>query len=265
MSIREAMTCRLFIDEVGNGDLRGAAADDNVRYLSLTGILTKIDLHERAISPLVNDLKVDIFGTADVILHRREIVRREGIFSLLRNKEKAQSFDAALLGLIKDCPYLAITISIDKREHLERYSTWHFDPYHYCLRCLIERYVMWLRRHKLTGDVAIEPRFPKVDKKVKKSFQIIYEQGTQHISATAVREHLLSRDIKFIPKRSNVAGMQLCDLLAHPSYRSMKLERLGLPEPPDFGTDIVEILRRHRYSRHPKSQKISGWGRKWLP
>jgi hypothetical protein len=184
---------------------------------------------------------------------------------MLRNDEQAQAFDVGLLALVRDCPYLAITISIDKREHLLRYSAWHFDPYHYCLRCLIERYVLWLRRHKLTGDVAIEPRFPKVDRKVKKSFRIIYEQGTGHISARAVQEHLLSHDIKFLPKNLNVAGMQLCDLLAHPSYRSMKLEREGLPEPPDFGTAIVDILRSRRYSRHPKSKEITGWGRKWLP
>ncbi len=259
------MTCRLFIDEVGNGNLRGAAADDNVRYLSLTGILTKIDLHERAIRPSVDELKIDIFGTADVILHRREIMRREGIFSALRDKGKAEEFDMALLTLIRDCPYLAITIAIDKREHLDRYKAWHFDPYHYCLRCLVERYVLWLRRHSLTGDVAIEPRFPKADKRVKQSFQMIYERGTGLISSATVQEHLSSHDIKFIPKKLNVAGMQLCDLLAHPSYRSMKLERDDIPEPPDFGTNIVEILRKQRYSRHPKSKVIDGWGRKWLP
>jgi hypothetical protein len=183
----------------------------------------------------------------------------------LRDIEVGREFDSGVLRLVKECPYRAITVTIDKRDHLSRYGLWHFDPYHYCLRCLIERYVLWLRRHSLSGDVAIEPRFPKADKKVKQSFRLIYERGTEHISACVVHEHLLSHDIRFMAKSHNVAGMQLCDLLAHPSYRSMKLERQELLEPPDFGTAIVDILRDHRYSRHPKSGVIAGWGRKWLP
>jgi hypothetical protein len=259
------MACRLFIDEVGNGDLRGAAADDNVRYLSLTGILTKRELYDRAITPMVNDLKTDVFGRTDVILHRREIMRREGPFAILRNEETKIAFDAGVLSLVRECPYLATTVNIDKREHLSTYGVWHFDPYHYCLRCLIERYVLWLRRHDLTGDVAIEPRFPKADKKVKASFRLIYDCGTEHISPTIIQQHLLSHDIKFVPKSQNCAAMQLCDMLAHPSYRSMKLEREEMPEPADFGTSIVEILRDRRYSRHLRSGQVAGWGRKWLP
>jgi hypothetical protein len=259
------MACRLFIDEVGNGDLRGAAADDNVRYLSLTGILTKRDLYDRAIVPMVNDLKMDVFGRTDIIFHRREIMRREGPFTVLRDQDTKTAFDNGVMLLVKECPYLAITIAIDKRAHLDTYGVWHFDPYHYCLRCLIERYVLWLRRHGLTGDVAIEPRFPKADKKVKASFRLIYDRGTEHISPKVIQQHLISHDIQFVGKKLNCPAMQLCDLLAHPSYRSMKLERDGLAEPLDFGTAIVGILRDRRYSRHPKSGAIAGWGRKWLP
>src|SRR4051794_20988562 len=45
------MTCRLFVDEVGNGDLNGAATDPNIRYLSLTGIITKQRTHAAVIQP----------------------------------------------------------------------------------------------------------------------------------------------------------------------------------------------------------------------
>ena len=141
------MTCRLFIDEVGNGDLRGSATNDNVRFLRLTGILTKLSLHNQSISPALDDLKTDVFGRTDVILHRREILRREGVFVFLREEEKGKELDSCILRLIKECPYLAITVVIDKRDHLNTYGVWHCDPYQYCLRCLVERYVLWLRRH----------------------------------------------------------------------------------------------------------------------
>ncbi len=262
------MSCRLFIDEVGNADLRGSATEDNVRYLSLTGIITKQAVHDRYFQPHLDALKAAHFGHSEatpLILHRREIMRAEGPFAVLRDAGKRTAFDADLLCLLKTLPYIAITVTIDKREHLNRYAVWHFDPYHYCMRCMIERYVLWLNRHKLTGDVAAEPRFKKGDKRVKASFQKIYSEGTEHVPETIIQRRLTSHEIKFFPKMQNVAGMQVCDLLAHPSFRSMKHERDGVPSPDDFGTKIVDVLLRSRYSRDPRNKIIDGWGRKWLP
>jgi hypothetical protein len=45
------MRFRLFIDEVGNGDLKGAETDPNVRFLSLSGVITRLDLHDERIHP----------------------------------------------------------------------------------------------------------------------------------------------------------------------------------------------------------------------
>ena len=52
-----------------------------------------------------------------------------------------------------------MSLLIDRQEHSEKYPVWQFNPYHYCMRALVERYVLWLNRHKLTGDVLAEPRF----------------------------------------------------------------------------------------------------------
>lgn len=135
------MRCHLFIDEVGNGDLRGSANNDNERYLSLTGLITRLDMYERRFIPEVEAFKREIFGAevaANVIFHRREILRREGYFSILRDPSIAARFDAGLLQLFRNLPYLITTVTIDKREHLNTYAVWHYDPYHYCLRVLVE-------------------------------------------------------------------------------------------------------------------------------
>jgi hypothetical protein len=67
------MTCRLFIDEVGNDDTRSVSE----RYLSLTGIITKTHGHDRRITPAIEALKAKFFGHDPprkvVVLHRREI------------------------------------------------------------------------------------------------------------------------------------------------------------------------------------------------
>lgn len=262
------MLCRLYIDEVGNADLKNAPNDDNVRYLSLTGVTTLRSFHDETIQPAFDELKIDLFGhTQDspVILHRREVIDRTGPFAVLNDEKIRADFDRRTLDLIGKLPYIATTVTIDKAEHVERYGVWHFDPYHYCMRCLIERFVLWLRRHDWTGDVVAETRYRQVDKKVKASFQRIWRDGTEFISAPIVQERLTSREIKLFPKSQNCAGLQLCDLIAHPSFRAMRRLRNGEPIPDDFGGKVAAILEDKKLARNPKTGTIYGWGRKWLP
>lgn len=262
------MDLRLYIDEVGNGDLRGAATDQNIRYLSLTGVVAIREHHDRVISRRMDEVKqlLPAHSTGSpVILHRREIVRREGAFGVLGDEALATKFNTALLAMFREAPYLAITVQIDKLAHLETYGVWHFDPYHYCMRCLLERYVLYLRRKDWRGDVVVEPRNKKVDKKLKASFERTYRDGTENIPGAVFQKYLLSKDVAFFPKKANVAGLQLCDLLAHPSARAMRFARDCIEAPDDFGSKVVQILVDRRYARNPSTKLIDGYGTKWLP
>ncbi|MGO9944372.1 MAG: DUF3800 domain-containing protein [Rhodoblastus sp.] len=262
------MKFRLYIDEVGNGDLKGAAKDPNVRFLSLTGVLTRTDIHEKVIQPEIDSLKHRLFGHTPqipVVLHRREIMRKEGPFSVLHKNSVLDEFNYELFASLEKFSYRVITIQIDKQAHLENYNIWHFDPYHYCLRCMIERYALYLQYNKLKGDVMIEARNKNSDKKLKASFAKIYENGTENMNGRSIRRVLLSKDIMMKPKTANIAGLQIADLLAHPSARHMRFEREGVPHPEDFGTKIAKMLIDKKYRRDPRTFRIDGYGLKWLP
>ena len=168
-------------------------------------------------------------------------------------------------GLIETLPYIALTVLIDKHAHIQKYPVWHFNPYHYCMRAIVERYVLWLNRQGLTGDVVAEPRFKKVDMALKKSFAYIYKHGTENIPPATIQKCLTSHEIKFDPKANNVCGLQLVEMIAHPSHQSLRAEALSEPMTAEFGLKIVELLYRSRYSRNPKNGDVVGWGRKRLP
>jgi hypothetical protein len=259
------MTCRLYIDEVGNDDTKSPSE----QYLSLTGIIAKTHAHDRQIQPEIECLKNRIFGHNPpqylVVLHRKEIVRKERPFDCLWNPEINDDWERSILKLIGTLPYIAITVAIDKHEHAEKYLVWQFNPYHYCMRALIERYVLWLNRHHLTGDVVAEPRFKKQDKKLKRSFNYIYDHGTEHIPAPTVQRCLTSREIKFETKKANVCGLQLVEMIGHPSHQAMRSEMTGVPMTAAFGKKVHNILLQSRYARHPKTGRIDGWGMKKLP
>jgi hypothetical protein len=236
------MTCRLFIDEVGNDDIDHPAE----QYLSLTGIMCNSAGHNNHIRPKIEAAKAKFFGhnppNKVVILHRRELVRHEPPFEALQDAATNAAWEQTVLQLVENLPYTAITVMIDKHEHKDRYKVWHHNPYHYCLTALIERYVMQLKQDKERGDVVAEPRFKRVDKALKKAFEYIWTNGTGNVSPQEVQAHLTSKELKFAAKTANACGLQLVELIAHASHHGTRAEYTGVPMKANFGKQVYDLL-----------------------
>ena len=132
------MKYRLYVDEVGNPDL-DSSADENHRFLCLTGVIIDLDYVSKVLSPELEVLKVKYFGShpdEPIIFHRKELLRRKPPFSVLQNPGIERSFNEELLLKLRQWEYTVISVIIDKREHAEKYSAWRYDPYHYCQEVL---------------------------------------------------------------------------------------------------------------------------------
>jgi hypothetical protein len=212
-------------------------------------------------------IKEEFFGkTAQPInFHRRDILNRKGPFSILKDPSLRAQFDEKLFAYLRDQTYIVITVVIDKREHLSKYAVWHYDPYHYCMHCLVERYCIWLNRNRAVGDVVIEPRYKDADKRLKKSYNALFHKGTDWLSPKIAQRVLTTHELKFVQKKENWAGLQIADLIAHPSFRAMRLAKDDKDPPTDFGSRIADLLADSKLARHPTRNTISGYGRKWLP
>ena len=260
------MKYRLYIDEVGNSDVN-ASREPNHRYLSLTGIIVDLSHVAGTMHPEIEKLKTDFFGQhpdEPLILHRKELVNRQPPFSALRNPAVELSFNNSLLGLINTLDYKVLTVVIDKLQHLEQYQVWRYDPYHYCMEVLIERYAKWLKRNGAAGDVLAESRGKREDLRLKAAFSRIHERGTRYVGQEVIQDVLTSKELKVKPKANNIAGLQLADLLAHPSYKCALARKLNQRLAENFGGRVAAILEESKYDRST-SGTIDGWGRKWLP
>jgi len=257
---------RLYVDEVGNPDM-GASQDPNHRYLSLTGVILELGYVDQVVHPRLEALKRSFFRShvdEPVILHRKELVNRKPPFDALRDAALETEFNTELLRLMRELDYTVITAVLDKLEHQQRYTAWRYDPYHYCLHVLTERYVMWLRRRNSTGDVMAESRGGKEDLRLKASFERICLDGTQYLAPDHMITALTSRQLKVKPKAGNISGLQLADLIAHPSFKAALALQSGQPLPDNFGGRIARILLDYKYDRRADGT-VSGWGIKWLP
>jgi hypothetical protein len=260
------MKYRLYVDEVGNPDLR-ASKDSNHRYLSLTGVIFELEYVATTVFPTIEQMKRDYFNShpdEPVILHRKELVNKKHPFESLRDVGIEEEFNRSLLHLLQNLDYAVITIVLDKLEHSQRYEHWRFDPYHYCLTVIVERYILWLKRSEVVGDVMAESRSGNEDMRLKAAFEDVYMHGSDFMKPEMFAAYLTSKQLKIKPKSNNIAGLQLADLIAYPSFRAMLAHNENQPSPDNFGGKIGTILETSKYVRGPDGQ-IDSWGRGWLP
>jgi len=260
------MKHRLYIDEVGNSDL-GSSQNPNQRYLSLTGVIIELGYVDKVLFPEMETIKRKFFTSHPddpIVFHRKELVNKEPPFSALKNSKVEREFNVEILESLIRWDYTVITAVVDKLQLIEQYQVWRYDPYHYCLKILVERYIRWLQRHNSEGDILAESRGGREDMRLKKSFEKVYEEGSDWVTPDLLQVHLTSGQVKVKPKANNIAGLQLADLIAHPSYKVSltRRNREGLPD--NFGGQIGQILLDSKYDRSP-SGRIDGWGIKWLP
>ncbi|TYO99978.1 uncharacterized protein DUF3800 [Geothermobacter ehrlichii] len=246
------MKYRIYIDEVGNPDLE-SSDNPNHRFLSLTGVIIELGHVQDVVAPQLEALKREYFRShpdEPVILHRKELVNMKNPFHVLKDPEVRGRFDKQLLRLLTDWQYSVISVCIDKKNHKDTYQVWRYEPYHYCLAVLLERYFFFLNEKGCQGDVMAESRGGKEDMRLKKSFAALWDEGTEYIPAEKFHGVLTSKQLKVKPKTNNVAGLQLADLLAHPSRNEILKEKdlleSGLRP---FGQEIVKILREKYYQR----------------
>ena len=256
------MKHRIYVDEVGNPDLE-SSDDLNHRFLSLTGVIVRLDEVQKVIHPQMEELKRRYFHDhpdEPVVLHRKEMLNGTPPFEALRDEATREGFDAALLSLLEAWDYTVMTVCLDKKRHKETYSTWRYDPYHYCLAVLLERFVFFLNRRGAQGDMLAESRGGHEDRRLKRSFSRLWELGTDYVPPDQFRRALTSKQLKVKVKANNIAGLQLADLVAHPSRNEILIENghLGRPLAP-FAQKVVSILQS-KYDR----QGVRTFGKKFI-
>ena len=260
---------RLFVDEVGNHDMHHCRSS-NERFLTLFGVITEDgDAHEQVVTEM-RVLKEEFFGSNSenpLILHRADIAGMKRQFRVMTtwDETKKKAFNDALLACYKRWQYVALVVTIDKAAHLDLYGPFHHEPYYYCMKVLLERYVMFLNRRKGRGDVMFESRNRVLDEALRRDFYGLQRQGTKHIAAEVWQERLTSPKLKLVAKAADIAGLQLADMLAHSAHYDVLVENnLASKQSSQHGIRVTQVLRSAKYDRK-WGGKIQGYGMKLLP
>ena len=106
-----------------------------------------------------------------------------------------------------------------------------------------------------------ESRGGKKDRRLKDSFSLLWKRGTDYMLPEKIQVVLTSRQLKVKSKANNISGLQLADLLAHPS-RNEILKEQGFPKKlGPFAEKVIDVLK-YKYDR--KGNSIYGYGKKFI-
>jgi hypothetical protein len=260
---------RIYIDESGDHTYYLNSKEPAKIYLGITGVIIKQEYNRTRFHPELEAFKQKHFPhnpDEPVILHRKDIINRIGPFWRLRNRERDEAFREDLLKLFKDLEYCLITVVIDKNNHIRRYGKTAYNPYHYCLMTMIERYCGFLKYHNAQGDVMAESRGKSEDRLLKAAYKSIYYDGTFYHSSEFFQNRLTSHEIKLKPKIKNISGLQFADLLAYPSKQEILIEYQRCSKYPEGSfTNMICDAIQFKYNRQIYQGRTIGYGKKFLP
>ncbi len=207
----------LFIDECGDHNL--AKYDPGFPVFTLCGILVS-RLNLNALNKAFEDLKEDIFGTKDVVIHSVDIRKWRGPFSILADEAlRVRFFEGIEKILSQHEAYVIVSCTILK-EQLNKFCVRgeEDDVYGLSLSYLIERSIFCVDNNDNEGapeiSVVVERRGKKEDNKLLDYYNGLRNRGTKWVEADRLRSRV--RDFGFKNKKDNIIGLQIADLIAYP-------------------------------------------------
>lgn len=226
----------LFIDESGEHSFEHI--DDNYPVFVLAGIIIDTDYHKNEVRPIVDQFKREKIGDSSVILRSSDMKANRNGFEFLWDDERRVQFWEDLNELMEGLDYKVVACAVDKYRAAERYENIHQDPYHYCLRVLVELFVMELQDVGDTGIIVPEKRGRAYDVPLENAWKETQLEGTKHFDA----ESVVRKIVDFMPleKSLRIPGLEMADLVANPVGRFV----IGKKMHRDWDI-IVSKFRRH--------------------
>ncbi|MDE6360507.1 MAG: DUF3800 domain-containing protein [Muribaculaceae bacterium] len=207
----------LFIDECGDHNL--ARFDPGFPVFTLCGILVSRQ-NLKALNKAFEDLKMEIFGTREVIIHSVDIRKWRGPFSVLADEVlRVKFFEGIERILSRNGAYVIVSCTILK-EQLSKFCVRgeEDDVYGLSLSYLIERSIFCVDNN-MHGElpeisIVVERRGKKEDTKLLNYYNGLRNRGTKWVTPERLRARI--NDFGFKNKKDNVVGLQIADLIAYP-------------------------------------------------
>ena len=227
------MQYNLYIDECGDQNL--ANFDEQFPIFTLCGVIVseekKVWLEEQ-----ISNLKQEFWGNQYTILHSRDIRKCQRGFEILFDLDvKKRFYDRVNAILGAKGVYTIVACSILKEPYIRNYGKFN-DVYSQSLSFVLERTVFYLdslKDKEIKLNTIVERRGKKEDEALRLYYNHLLDRGTYWVSPERMRKY--ANSFAMLPKKANIIGLQVADLIAYPVTRHI-LD----PNEPNMAFDIIK-------------------------
>jgi hypothetical protein len=181
----------------------------------------------------------------NILMKYRMYVDEVGNPDLESSKNPIHRF-LSLTGLIINLDYVSKSLHPEMESIKSKYFDYHPDD-----PVIFHRKEMVNAKYPFQAlkDHTTRNEF-KEDKRLKASFAKLWEEGTEYVGPERFKSVLTSKQLKVKPKVNNISGLQLADLIAHPSRNEILMENSLLDgKIGPFAEGVIAILQ-DKYYRH---------------
>lgn len=207
----------LFIDECGDHNLE--KYDPGFPVFTLCGILVSRN-NLKSLNKAFEELKFEIFGTKEIVIHSVDIRKWRGPFSVLENEKlRVRFFEGIERILSQHDVYVIVSCTILK-EQLTKFCIRgeKDDVYGLSLSYLIERSIFCVDNENKDKtpeiSIVVERRGKNEDNRLLNYYNGLRNRGTKWVVAERLRSRI--SDFGFKNKKDNIIGLQIADLIAYP-------------------------------------------------
>ena len=223
----------LYIDECGDHNL--ANFDEQFPIFTLCGVIVRDD-KRIWLENEIHTLKQDFWGNQYTILHSRDIRKCQRGFEILFDLDVKKHFYERINDILgTEGGYVIVACAILKEPYIRNYGKMN-DVYAQSLSFVLERAVFYLDSVKEDEEVelhtVVEMRGKKEDEKLHTFYMQLLDKGTYWVGSERLKQ--FAKSFTLLPKKANVIGLQVADLVAYPITR-----HILNPNEPNMAYDII--------------------------
>ncbi len=233
---------RLYIDELGTASPKDTTSE---LYILSGCSINKKDCKDLKIS--ADQIKFKYWGRTNIVLHSREIGRKENDFSILKDPKILKEFTADLNTFLFHSKIKLFFIVVDKTN--ARTAGWDDTKVHKDTTAfLIRNFLLILLANDSKGEIIIEASSVSKDVHLLDSLNFFLGAGIPKlgINHEKVKDTLTS--VSFVTKRNHDIEEQIADLFAYAAKIKYQSEVGGRRLKNDYEKMIAGILEKKLFS-----------------
>jgi hypothetical protein len=229
---------KLFIDELGVASVKDVQSEV---YILAGCSVNEADRHE--IKTWADHIKFKYWGRTDIVLHSREVWRKENDFGVLKNKKIFSEFLDDMERFLSCSKFKMFFVLVDKQKARE--AGWNDKKiYQETAYFIVKNFLLTLLSSDSTGKVIIESSTAEKDFYFHKALGFFLAEGIAELRVGYKKIQETVTSISFVTKKNHDIEEQIADFFAYAAKcKYLKKRKKPLKEG-EYEQMILKLLEK---------------------